>query len=111
MDKKRKTRFQAKLDYLFWFLIMLLPIFIYLFQCWGNTPTIGFFDFLSDFSPFPFITDILNNVTQTAFNSTFALNGYIGYCVAVEIIHVLFDVIVFIPRFAHKLIAKAVQDD
>lgn len=36
---------------------------------------------------------------------------YLSYCVNIEIVHVLFDVLVFIPRLAHKWIGKAVQDE
>ena len=36
---------------------------------------------------------------------------YLSYCVNIEIVHVLFDVLVFIPRLAHKWVGKAVQDE
>ena len=36
---------------------------------------------------------------------------YLSYCATIEIFHVMFDVIVFIPRLAHKWIAKVVQQD
>ena len=35
----------------------------------------------------------------------------LSYCVNIEIVHVLFDVLVFIPRLTHKWVRKAVQDE
>lgn len=111
MSKTSKRRFAYRLDMLFWFIVMLLPLIVYYVMNFRNPETTEFFVFMANFSPFSFIQDVLDSVSETAFGSTFALTSYLGYCVGVEIFHVLFDVIVFIPRLAHKWISKAVQDD
>ena len=111
MTQQSKHRFSYKLDLVFWFIVMMLPILVYFITAYRNPEAIGFLEFVSSFSPFPFIENILNDVSQAAFGSTFAISGLFGYFVGVEIFHVLFDVIVFIPRLAHKWVSKAVQDE
>lgn len=106
-----KRRFSYKLDLIFWFIMMMLPLFVYFVVSFRNAEAVSFLSFVADFSPFPFIEDILDRVSEMAFGSTFALSGLFAYFVGVEIFHVLFDVIVFIPRLAHKWISKAVQDE
>lgn len=111
MSSTTKKRTAYKLDKIFWFIVSLLPVLVYLFINKENPSAENFFVFLEGFSPFPFISDIFDSVTQSAFNTTFAINDYLAYVIGVEIFHVMFDVVVFIPRLAHKWIEKAVQDD
>lgn len=111
ISQTTKNRTSYKFDKFFWTVVMLLPILVYLTVNKQNPEAPGFFVFLDSFSPFAFISDIFDSVTQTAFNTTFAVNKYLAYVVGVEIYHVMFDVVVFIPRLAHKWISKAVQDD
>lgn len=111
MASSTKRRLSFKLDAMFWFIVSLLPILVYLVVNYRNPAAPDFFTYISGFAPFAFIQDILDDVTTLAFGSTFNLNTFLAYCVGVEILHVLFDVIVFIPRLAHKWISKAVQDD
>lgn len=106
-----RRRFSYQLDLFFWFIVSMLPIIVYFITAYRNPEAVGFLEFVTSFSPFPFIENILNEVSQTAFGGTFALSGLLSYFVAVEIFHILFDVIVFIPRLAHKWVAKAVQDE
>ncbi len=111
MTNTNKRRFSYKLDLIFWFIVSLLPILVYLVVNIRNPEAVGFFDYITNFSPFPFIAEVLDSVAETAFGAPFALSGLLSYFVGVEIFHILFDVIVFIPRLAHKWISKAVQDD
>ena len=104
-----RSRLQDKLDRALWFVVAILPLIVFYVLNYRQGASTDFMAFVSSFSPFPFITDVLNNVTSTAFGVEFALNAYFGYLAGVEIMHVLFDVIVFIPRFAHKFLAKAVN--
>ena len=106
-----RRRFSYKLDLVFWFIVMMLPIIVYFITSFRNPEAVGFLTFVADFSPFPFIEEILHDVFALAFGCKFELSGLLAYFVGVEIFHVLFDVIVFIPRLAHKWISKAVQDD
>ena len=101
------SRFQDKLDKVFWFLLAILPCVLYFFELCFEYVT--FYDFMSNFGAFPFIFDILNEVTEIAFDTQFMITPYLAYLVSVEIMHVLFDVIVFIPRFAHKILSKAIN--
>lgn len=40
-----------------------------------------------------------------------AILAYLTYCVMVTIAHVVYDVMVFIPRLSHKWLGKATQQD
>lgn len=154
ISKTSKNRFAYKLDKLFWFLIMLLPLILYGFYVFGSTRTTGMTNYTYTYDSSGNVTDIIEDKTVIyndssavktlvefmqghglvlanfsiygALDSLFGDSGtlplfdstygsdifmYITYCVNIEIIHVFFDVIVFIPRLAHKWVGKAVQDD
>lgn len=122
--KVSNTRFAYKLDKIFWFLISFLPLIIYIsaylfFQT--STPT-SFSSFMT--TVWGILPDQKNPVYYVLFNlfsqaGIFPLVSEVGvgffyflsYLINVEILHVFFDVIVFIPRLAHKWVSKAVQDD
>ncbi len=109
MANATNKRFADKLDRLFWFLIILLPLVLfYLCEEWSFD---SFSAFMSENFSFSFIETILDSIIEMTFNSNFALTSYLSYVVGVELIHVFFDVIVFIPRLAHKWVGKAVQND
>ena len=127
LSKTTKNRFSYKLDKVFWWIVALLPIFCYvLYIGFGDVKTAtGSFYTLPDF----FITYILNgygfsdNVIWTTLYKIFGSSGVfpiftsevplyiLNWFIWVELFHVFFDIIVFIPRLAHKWISKAVQDD
>lgn len=122
LSKTTKNRFSYKLDKIFWWIVTLFPLFAYL----------GFSLFYPKDTPISFCQFFITlgidswdaNPVYKVFNSLFGSNGifpifnttpcfitFFTWCVTVEIIHIIFDVIVFIPRLAHKWISKAVQDD
>ena len=121
------TRFSYKLDKIFWFIISFFPLFswlIYLFSFSGyNESPLTFFAWIEQ--NFGFVGQVQNSVIYstiyqifsiTSVNSLFpvlstSLMAFFTYLITVEIVHVIYDVIVFIPRLAHKWISKAVQDD
>lgn len=127
MKKSNNTRFSYKLDKIFWFVISFFPLFswlLYLFSFSSYTQSpITFYAWLEQNFAF------LGQVSQSAIYSTFyqifsitsvtslfpalstSLMAFFTYLVTIEIVHVLFDIVVFIPRLAHKWISKAVQDD
>lgn len=111
MTKTSKRRFAYKLDMIFWFIVMMLPLITYFIVSYRQGNAVEFLTYVSNFSPFPFIADIFDSVLTTAFGHSFQIVPLIAYFVGVEIIHVLFDVVVFIPRLAHKWVSIAVQDD
>ena len=118
------SRLQGKLDKVFWFLLAILPI-IYLILCnfgfsiSGNELRSLQVVLTSDFG----VSDETGNILYVSIMSIFGPNGvlpvfryanlgviyYFVYYCYVQIIHVFVDVIVFIPRFAHKILDKAVN--
>lgn len=124
MKKIGNTRFSYKLDKIFWFLLTAFPLFgylLYLFSINGAVDSLSFYSFMQNFAQ---IATHTGNPVQQVFVSIFGSSGlfplfsagsglidFFTYAVSIEILHVCFDVIVFIPRLAHKWISKAVQDD
>ena len=100
-------KLKQKIDLLFWAFMWILPVFIFFVTYYRSGLEVDFIHFIDMNFAFPFIHDILDNVWNTAFGSTFSCSGYLSYLVAVEIAHCLFDVVVFIPRFAHSLIERS----
>lgn len=127
MKKSNNTRFFYKLDKIFWFVISFFPLFswlIYLFSFSGYaTPPLTFYAWLDQ--NFGFMGQIQNSAIYSTFYQIFSITSvsslfptlstslmaFFTYLITVEIVHVIYDVIVFIPRLAHKWISKAVQDD
>jgi hypothetical protein len=125
--KISNTRFSHKLDKIFWFIISLLPVFSWLFYLFGyvhfsanpSTSVVFFFNWLqSNF----LIVDFSSNPFYSVLSQIFSAGGAFPlldanilslfvWFLTVEVIHVCFDVMAFIPRLAHKWISKAVQDD
>lgn len=125
--KKTTSRFAFKLDKIFWFIVSFFPLFswlIYLFSFSGyaNSP-LTFYAWLEQ--NFAFMGQVSQSVIYSTFYQIFSITSvtslfpalstslmaFFTYLVTVEIVHVIYDVIVFIPRLAHKWISKAVQDD
>lgn len=125
--QKTTSRFAFKLDKIFWFIIAFFPLFswlIYLFSfsSYAKDP-LTFFAWLDQY--FGFMGQVHKSVIYSTFYQIFSITSvdslfpvlptslmaFFTYLVTVEIIHVVFDVIVFIPRLAHKWISKAVQND
>lgn len=127
LSKTTKSRFGYKLDKIFWWIVALLPVLCYiLYVGFGDVRTsTGSLYTLPDF----FVSFILNgvgfsdNVIWKALSEIFSSAGVFpiftsetplflfNWFIWVELFHLFFDVIVFIPRLAHKWISKAVQDD
>lgn len=122
LSKTTKNRFGYKLDKIFWWIVMLFPLFAYLgfSLLYPKETPISFCAFFTtlgidswDKNP---VYDVLNSLFGSngvfpIFNTTPCFVTYFTWCVTVEIIHIIFDVLVFIPRLCHKWISKAVQDD
>ena len=99
---------KVKIDHFLWAAIWMLPVFAF-FVSWyriGSAPEI--LTFIDEQFAFPFIRDLINNVWSTAFGADLQLAGFISYLVCVEVVHCLFDAVVFIPRIAHCFIDKFV---
>lgn len=127
MKKTGNTRFSYKLDKIFWFVISFLPLFSWLvylfsFSSYTASPLTFYawleqnFGFLGQISQSTIYSTLYQIFSITSVTSLFpalstSLLAYFTYLITVEIVHVLYDVMVFIPRLAHKWISKAVQDD
>lgn len=127
MRKNGNTRFSYKLDKIFWFVISFFPLFswlIYLFSFSSYTAApLTFYAWLEQ--NFAFMGQISNSVIYSTFYRLFSITSvdslfpalstslmaFFTYLVTVEIVHIVYDVMLFIPRLAHKWISKAVQDD
>lgn len=125
--KKTTSRFAFKLDKFFWFVISFFPLFswlIYLFSASSYTTSPltfyawldQYFGFMGQIQKSAIYSTLYQIFSITSVNSLFpalstALMAFFTYLVTIEIVHVVYDVIIFIPRLAHKWISKAVQDD
>lgn len=124
--KRTTSRFAFKLDKIFWFFIQFFPLlswclYLFSFNGYGDAGS-SFMSFWTWLNNQIFGSIMTENVIYTTLIEIFGAYGvfpifgtsfllFITYLVSVEIIHVFYDVIVFIPRLAHKWISKAVQDD
>lgn len=125
--KTSNTRYSYKLDKIFWFIISFFPLFswlLYLFSFSSYTASpLTFYAWLEQ--NFAFMGQISNSIIYSTLYQIFSITSvtslfpvlstslmaFFTYLITVEIVHVLYDVMVFIPRLAHKWISKAVQDD
>ena len=117
------SRLQEKLDKWFWFILAILPI-IYFILCNFGLSISG--NELKSFGnvlliDFGLISD--GGILYESLLSIFGPYGmlrvfgfvnlgviyYLVYFCYVQVIHVFVDVIVFIPRFAHKIMSKAIN--
>lgn len=129
LTKTTKNRFAYKLDKIFWFFLSFLPVFSWLLYnlSFGQTAGENFKDFerylidIFGIGNIPAINIVYKALSQIfsytksimpemAFLSN-SMTQLFTWMIMIEILHIFFDVIVFIPRLAHKWISKAVQDD
>ena len=100
---------KIKIDHYLWAFMWVLPVLAF-FVSWyriGDAPSM--LTFVDEQFSFPFVRDIINEVWSKAFSAELALAGYVSYLVCVEVVHCLFDALVFIPRIAHSFIDKFVS--
>lgn len=131
----RKRTIREIWDYLFWGVIYLLPIVVYIifmikYPQFIESPTDLLFMFKQFLYGFVDSGNIFIQVIQNVLGVLYVWNEntgmqdsyiwfgyesviciYLGYCATVALAHVFFDVIVFIPRLAHKWLGKATQQD
>lgn len=109
----RKRSITALFDGGFWLLVAVLPLIAYVIMLWFNGLT-GL-TLASSISACGF-SIAQDNVIYTAILSLFGSSGvfplfsspdiliYLSYFVIVELAHMAVDILLFIPRFAHKMI-------
>lgn len=122
--KMSNTRFAYKVDKFFWFFISFAPLIfyaLYLLSHFKQSEYFSFYVFLSNYLGLFFSSSsVFSSLLSTIFGPSgvfpvfSAQSGWLvffSYLATIEVVHVLFDVMIFIPRLAHKWISKAVQDD
>ena len=103
------NRFGKKLDYIFWFISLIIFLIVYVALSWNNLNTIEFLIFIANYR-FAFIADIFNEIFKNTFIFPTVLVDFVSYFCSVEIIHVFVDFIVFIPCFVHNFTSKLYGD-
>lgn len=109
----RKRNINCIFDNIMWYLIYLLPIFAFLFVLIRTGTLMPLSDCMSTFG-----LDILtNNFVYTALSGLFGSSGvvplftspdlllYLSYFICVYLAHLAVDVLLFIPRYSHKLMS------
>lgn len=125
--KISNTRFSRKLDKIFWLIISLLPVLSWLIYLYGyvhffTDPGVGIVYFSNWLQSNFLIANLGSNPFYSVLSQIFGSGGLFPlldvnvlslfvWFLTIEVIHVCFDVMAFIPRLAHKWISKAVQDD
>ena len=120
----RKRTMTNLADHVFWLLVALLPLVLYVVQFFAYELTT-----VTTFTPFDtFMTTFgvsTSSVVYTSLADLFGANGtlplfsgsssapilFLSYFVAVEIIHLAVDFLLFIPRLCHKYMEKFTQGD
>ncbi len=128
LSKTTKNRFAYRLDKIFWFVIQMLPLLSWFIYCFSVTRSSenSFWAFDTFLIEVFGIGNFDGNVVYQALSKVFqysvsivpsvsflskSLTALFSWFIMIEVLHVCFDIIVFIPRLAHKWISKAVQDD
>lgn len=128
LSKTTKNRLAYRLDKIFWFIIQMLPLLSWFIYCFSVTHSSeNSFWALDTFLIEVFgIGNFDGNVVYVALSKVFqysvsivpsisflskSLTALFSWFVMIEILHLCFNIIVFIPRLANKWISKAVQDD
>lgn len=100
-------------DYIFWYSLYMLPIILLVLNwcCAGQISFAGVFDIVG-------LNILTDNIVFTALTGVFGVGGvfpvfqntiileYLTYFIMLVIIHIMVDVLLFIPRFCHKLLDK-----
>lgn len=79
-----------------------------------NTIMVDFFGMDINAAPVSMVAEVYNNIFGVDgifpfFQDNSGFMYYFVYFVYIQVIHVLVDVLVFVPRFAHKILDKAVN--
>lgn len=106
MKSKKSISLKTAIDYILWAIIWLLPFISFVVSFWRQEGAVPIFEYIDANFAFSYVKDILDRIWDAAFGSSPVISGYISYLVMVEVVHVMFDAVVFIPRFAHDLIER-----
>lgn len=120
----RKKTMSNLADHVFWLLVALLPLVLYVVQFFAYELTT-----VTTFTPFDSFMQTFgvstSSVVYTSLVDLFGVDGilplfsgsnsapilFLSYFVAVEVIHLAVDFLLFIPRLCHKYMEKFTQGD
>lgn len=109
----RKRNINCIFDNLMWYLIYLLPLIIFIILLYNGNNDISISLVLSNYN-----LDIVQNAIINSFSSVLGSEGvfalftnndilsYFAYFISVYICHIFVDIVLFIPRYAHKIIGE-----
>lgn len=111
-----KKRMMSLVRAIFWYLILLLPLICYVCTCLSDQPNVAFTEFMSNFT----VTG--SNPVYTFINGLFGSSGqfpalsapvvsYFTYFVCVEFLHVILDLVLFLPTLLHGALDKITRKD
>ena len=115
----RKRTINCLFDKLFWFLVSILPLVSFVIMLWFNGQNGITMSTVFSSCGFGIVVD---NVVVDSLMSIFGVGGlfplfatndlivYFVYFIFVNIIHIVVDVLLWIPRFAHKLLDMGGSD-
>ena len=106
------AKLNKKLDYWFWFIVGIFPVFLFLTCYRSGASSINDYYTFEQFCEyfgfrFDFIANIITDVCQRVFSGDLPGTNFASYFIGIQIIHCFVDVLVFIPRFAHDLIDRS----
>lgn len=118
----RERTLKSLFDKIMWYGIYLFPLICYAFLCLsfqynGDNAVVDFDIFMSNLTGFGQWGGNLYNVIFNLFTNVLDLTDYSGiaeyvvYLVVITIIHVIFDIIVFIPRLFHNFLDTLEKGD
>lgn len=100
MFKTRTTKISKTLDAFLWFFVMILPIAVMFYHREaGYTLTQA----VNMCSPFGYAQSIFESVFSSVFGENLAISSYASYLVLVEVVHIMVDALLFVPRIARKM--------
>lgn len=122
----RKRNLSYLIDKIFWTLVLIVPLVFYAvymlsYRFTDDTMQVmGFADYIINTFGINTSGDVYVAFLDIFSNADFlgVLNSgdnsivlYMVYIFIIELIHVVYDVLVFIPRFAHKVVEKMTEED
>ena len=108
--RKKTIKFVA--DTLFWYLLYFLPVLAFLLYIWNGTGVdLSFSTFLTTIGLDVFVDNVIIDTMVSLFGPQGVLplfNGntvfiIFGWYISVYLVHLTVDFLLFIPRYAHKL--------
>lgn len=107
-----KKRMSSLIRSIFWYLLLLLPLICFAFTCLSDQPNTAFGTFMENF-----FAGAENNPLWTFVHDLFGSEGilpifsntvcsYFTYFICVELLHVVLDVVLFLPTLLHGALDK-----